>query len=43
MDEVATEFDAIDETTVFLHCFKDMPDHRQKGAECYDRNRFAVI
>ena len=43
MDEVATEFDAIDETTVFLHYFKDMPDHRQKGKVVYPLDEILLL
>ena len=43
MDEVATEFDAIDETTVFLHYFKDMPDHRQKGKGVYPLDEILLL
>jgi predicted transposase YbfD/YdcC len=43
MDEVATEFDAIGETTVFLHYFKDMPDHRQKGKVVYPLDEILLL
>jgi len=44
MDEVATEFDARrQETTVFLHYFKDMPDHRQKGKVVYPLDEILLL
>src|SRR5271166_4126640 len=43
MDEVATEFDAIDETTVFLHYFKDMPDRRQPGKVMYPLDEVLLL
>ena len=43
MEAAATEFDAIDETTVFLHYFKDMPDHRQKGKVVYPLEEILLL
>src|SRR6201993_2978470 len=43
MDEVGAEFDAIDDTTVFLHYFKDMPDHRQKGKVVYPLDEILLL
>ena len=35
MADGGTDFDAIVETTSFLHYFKDLPDHRQAGKVDY--------
>ncbi len=43
MDGAATEFDAIDEATIFLRYFKDMPDHRQKGKVVYPLEEILLL
>src|SRR6201993_2368922 len=43
MDEVGAEFDAIDDTTVFLHYFKDMPDRRQAGKVIYPLDEVLLL
>ena len=43
MDGAATGFDAIDEATIFLRYFKDMPDHRQKGKVVYPLEEILLL
>ena len=43
MDEVAGNFAALAETTVFLCYFKDMPDHRQAGKVTYPLDEILLL
>ena len=43
MDEVAGNFAALAETTVFLSYFKDMPDHRQAGKVTYPLDEILLL
>ena len=43
MDEIAENFGALAETTVFLHYFKDMPDNRQIGKVIYPLDEILLL
>ena len=43
MDEVAVDFAAIGESTVFLHHFKDLPDPRQSSKVTYPLEEVLVL
>jgi hypothetical protein len=43
MDRRAGNIEAFAETTVFLHYFKDMPDHRQAGKVTYPRDEILLL
>jgi predicted transposase YbfD/YdcC len=43
MEEVAADFAALGETTVFLRHFSDMPDHRQRGKVIYPLDEVLLL
>jgi hypothetical protein len=43
MANAAVELGLIAETTVFLDCFKELPDHRQPGKVIYPLNEVLLL